>query len=871
MALCGRLPRGIQAPSPSAAGVLALLQLSLLASALAADPRPVTLGVQQPVPVPLVQDDATALGGNPALLGFSGGWHLDFAQEVAAGNGTRHGRGLYFSLGTPSQEQEFGLAAGLSAEWLRPQGDCAQGGPTCWTRTSAGLAARFGWLSLGAAWHKLSSDEVTGTTFWDVGATARPLECLALGGAAYDLNGSIAGQQLPTRYQASVAVRPYCEQVVLELDTEFTSCGGTPAFGTPGAARVCGFANPDFRLSGEWALVDGVKLLAGLKHTIRTEADSRWTGEVGLQLELGNLRLRGGGTGVPDYAYQTYAAGLSSESYQRPGVLRGAWGAVLVDLDRTLRRPDNFVAQLFGPSPDPQRATLDLLARLAADGAVRAVVLRLSQAPLSMARADELRKGIEGLREAGKKTVFYLENADDPGYYLATSADRVYATPQAGLSINGLSATAYFAAAGLDKLGVKAEFFRVGAYKNAPDAFTRSDMSAEQREVQTALLGDLGARFSKAVSERRGIDEAKLKGLLDRGMLTTREAIDAGLLDGAAYPDQLEEVVGKLLGGSRVTLRRVGTEAPVLREERWGARPKVAVIRVEGEIGPGSQGGLLGESAAGSTEIARRIRQAADDAGVVALVVRIDSPGGDGNASDLIWRELVRARKEKGKPVVASMGSVAASGGYYVAMGADAIWAEPSTITGSIGVFAGHFDASELLGKLGVTAVTVKTAASADFTEPTRPLTDAERRRFQQLVDEFYEGFVSKVAESRKLSREAVDKVARGRIWTGAQAQGKGLVDHLGGLRDAVVEAKRRAGLAADADVDLLDEGLAAAGPLQRLTGAAEGAWSGAAARALGLGELPLSQPLSTALKALAGLGAPGTVRARLPYELDIH
>src|SRR5205807_1954820 len=203
----------------------------------------------------------------------------------------------------------------------------------------------------------------------------------------------------------------------------------------------------------------------------------------------------------------------------------------------------------------------------------------------------------------------------------------------------GFAATALFAAAGLDKLGVKAEFFRVGAYKNAPDLFTRSGMSGEQREVESSLLDDLYGRYVKRISDARHLDESKVKSLLDDGILS-------------------------------------------------------------------------------------RIRRAADDPAVSAIVVRIDSPGGDGTASDLIWRELVRARKEKMKPVIASMGDVAASGGYYVAAGADTIFAEPATITGSIGVFVGHFDASALLGKLGLNLITLKRGASADLFNPERSLTE---------------------------------------------------------------------------------------------------------------------------------------------------
>src|SRR5258708_10138290 len=239
-------------------------------------------------------------------------------------------------------------------------------------------------------------------------------------------------------------------------------------------------------------------------------------------------------------------------------------------------------------------------------------------------------------------------------------------------------------------------------------------MSGEQREVENSLLDDLYGRYLKRISEQRHLEESKLKGLLDKGILSPAEALAAGLVDGLLYPDQLEEEVGKVLGRG-VTLESTSVEPPDERQPRWGPRPKVAVIRVEGEIarGEGARDPLGAVAVAGSGSISRRIRAAGDDPGVAAIVVRIDSPGGDGNASDLIWRELVRARKEKKKPVIASMGDVAASGGYYVAAGADEILAEPSTITGSIGVFIGPFPAGHLFDTLWLHFVTVKRGACA--------------------------------------------------------------------------------------------------------------------------------------------------------------
>jgi len=475
-----------------------------------------------------------------------------------------------------------------------------------------------------------------------------------------------------------------------------------------------------------------------------------------------------------------------------------------------------------------------------------------------MGRAEELRAGIENLRASGKKVLFYLESGGDLEYSVALAADRIYTAPQAVLLVNGFAATALFAAAGLDKLGVKAEFFRAGAYKNAPDLFTRTGMSREQREVESSLLDDVFGRYVKRISDARHLDESKVKSLLDEGILKPGEAVQAGLIDGLVYPDQLEEEAGKLLGGT-TTLRKVGTDEPARRDLRWGERPRIAVVRVVGTIsrGEGGRDPFGAVRVAGSEPISRQIRRAADDPRVAAIVVRIDSPGGDGTASDLIWRELVRARKEKRKPVIASMGDVAASGGYYVAAGADAIFAEPATITGSIGVFIGHFDAEGLLGKLGLNLETVKRGASADLFTPNRALSEAERKTLQTWVDGFYEEFLLRVAEARGLSRDQVDRIARGRVWTGYQALEHRLIDRLGGLTDALAEAKRRAGLDPDEEVELDDEQSVDV-DLTDFAGAT----------ALDLAPMGMGP---RAIRALRLLGEPGTLRAAMPFDLEVQ
>jgi protease-4 len=328
-------------------------------------------------------------------------------------------------------------------------------------------------------------------------------------------------------------------------------------------------------------------------------------------------------------------------------------------------------------------------------------------------------------------------------------------------------------------------------------------------------------------------------------------------VDALVYPDQLEGEVRKLPGVGTAFLRKVSLDRPSVRDDRWGTRPRIGVVRVEGDIarGEGGSSPFGGITIAGSDSVARRIRALADDPEVRAIVVRIDSPGGDGTASDLIWRELVRAREEKHKPVVASMGDVAASGGYYVAVAADQIYAEPSTITGSIGVFIGKFDLHSLYGGLGLTLVTNKRGESADLFSTARPLSDAERQMMQGWVQAFYEQFVDRVAKGRRMSPSQVDALGRGRVWTGAQALERGLVDRMGGLRDALRDAKARAGFAPDDEVALDDPGRAQSrlGPDVELLPAQLREISAGTARVLAL------------------VGEPGTLRAALPFDLEVR
>jgi len=853
---------------------LAALALLVWAFSSAADAqvREISQGVEIPATSFALLDDATALSANPAGLAWVRGLGFDYVHERTFRD-VQHADGLFLAAGAGP------VAIGSSLEWMHTGSDCLPATP-CFRRFTIGGALRFGRLSLGLARHGFSSDEsasYAGLGSWDFGALLRPFRWLSLGYTVLDTNEpAFAGaaitpfpsDHLPRRHIAAIGLRPFGERFTFGIDARFRACDGSGEF--------CGLGSPDAAVTVEARVLTGLTLLGQAGFDRRrggplpampvgqgTQPFVDGTGttfrfQIGAQFDFAHLGLRsaprfhGGDPGTLSTAIR-----LSTEAW--PGVSLAPATAEDVDLDKALRRPGfEFSSLLFGTEHrDPLERTLELFARLSHEDSVKAVVLRTRGLPLGAGRSEELRAGIEGLRRAGKKVLFYLESGGDLDYAVASAADRIVVAPQAILAVNGFSATALFAGAGLEKLGVKAEFVRVGTYKNAPDVFTRSDMSQEQREVTNALLDDVFGRYVSEVTRKRHLDEGKFRRLLDRGLVTPQEALREGLVDGLAYPDQLEEEVRKVLGGGSISLRKTSLDRPAVRDDRWVPRPRIGVVRVEGDIARGAGGSspFGGVEIAGSDTIARRIHALADDPSVRAIVVRIDSPGGDGTASDLIWRELVRAREEKHKPVVASMGDVAASGGYYVAVAADRIYAEPSTITGSIGVFIGKFDLHNLYGGLGLTMVTNKRGESADLFTTTRPLTDAERQMMQGWVDAFYSEFVGRVAQGRKMSPAQVDALARGRVWSGAQAVERGLVDRLGGLRDALADAKQRAGFGPGDEVAIDDPGRAESrlGPdvsvlPEQIRGLSEGA-----------------------ARLLALLGEPGTLRAALPFDLEVH
>ena len=469
--------------------------------------------------------------------------------------------------------------------------------------------------------------------------------------------------------------------------------------------------------------------------------------------------------------------------------------------------PDDSIARLFGFGQTESFSNLlSELRKAKVDSRVSAVLLDINFPGIGWGKADELREAIADFKASGKPTYAYLEMGSNKEYYIATAADKIYVPPTGDLFINGFAAQAQFYKGSLDKLGVEFEDVHVGKYKSLNERFTRTDHSPESREVVNAILDDYFARVTDAIAKSRKKSPEDVKAIIDNAPYNAVAAQQQNLIDGAKYRDEVYQELKNRLGYKDTDDLRLTTTSAYkdIAPETLGLNngERVAVIFAAGLITPGksSNGSFGGSQTIGSDTIVKAVRDAADDASIKAIVLRVDSGGGSALASDIMWHTLEYAKTKK--PVVTSMGDVAASGGYYIACNSNKIVAEPSTVTGSIGVVLGRPVLGGLYKWLGVTNEYITKGKNAGLFREDKKWTDDEREVFQKSANFFYwDNFVPKVAQGRGKTVEQINEVAQGRVWTGAQAKENGLVDEFGGLNRAVEIAKELAKLPADKDV----------------------------------------------------------------------
>jgi protease-4 len=470
--------------------------------------------------------------------------------------------------------------------------------------------------------------------------------------------------------------------------------------------------------------------------------------------------------------------------------------------------PDDVVGQVFGRDVNTVRGFVEALRRASRDDRVRAVLLMPSTLDLPYwGKVQEMRDAVVAFRKSGKKVTAFLEFGGDREYYLASAADRVFLMPTSSLDLTGVASYEMFLRGTLDKIGAYADFVHIGDYKTAPNQLTQKGFTPAHREMSRSLNRDMYDQLVAGIAEGRKKNENEIRDLLDKGPFVAKDALDAGLVDELAYEDELDDRVPELGDGD--TMRRVeGGDYQRIRPQSVGIRPRsrIALLYVVGTIVSGKSGfDAVNGSVVGSETIIDQLRKIRDDDSIKAIVLRIDSPGGSSVASDVIWRELTITREENPKrPIVTSMSDLAASGGYYIAMPTEAIVAQPGTLTGSIGIFGGKIVIGGTLAKVGVTTESVISGANADIYSPFAPFTPAQRAKLASFMDDFYKNFLKKVADSRKSTPDAIHAVAQGRVWTGRQALGHGLVDALGGLDAAVALAKEKAKIPANEEVQLV-------------------------------------------------------------------
>ena len=396
----------------------------------------------------------------------------------------------------------------------------------------------------------------------------------------------------------------------------------------------------------------------------------------------------------------------------------------------------------------------------------------------------ELREALIDFKESGKFIVAYDEAYSEGGYFLASVADEIYLNPLGGIDFNGFSSEGIFLKGFFEKVGIKPEVFRVGEFKSAVEPFILDKMSPENRLQTQYFLDDINNHALELIAKSRGIAQDSLV-RINHQMLVRKpkDAVTYKLATALKYEDEVHSILKEKLGlkaDDQIATINATDLGGMAKSKNITSSNRIAVIFAEGEIVDGNADGAIS-----SEKFAKEIRKARKDENIKAIVLRVNSPGGSILASDVIWREMSEAKKVK--PVIVSMGEVAASGGYYIAAPADTIVAQPNTITGSIGIFGILFNVQELVNdKLGVTTDVVSTGELSDFGNMARPLTEVERTIIQSSVEDGYETFISRVAEGRGMHPDSVRKVASGRVWTGSQAKARGLVDVLGGLDTAI-------------------------------------------------------------------------------------
>lgn len=714
-------------------------------------------------PVSIVSpDSAAALGVNPSALGAVDGWSIAYSHVSAVDRSVYADRTDAVWLAADVGKM---LSVGAGLDFLRTR---TNGLPSS-NNGVLGASLNMGpsW-ALGANWRIRSprNDQANVHTA-DLALSFRPSPTLGVSLIGRDLAGEkvwLGTQQLKRAGVLAIVTRPLGDDRVM--------------------LEVSGLVDQDERMAARVAAqtyVPWVGRIGASGEYSETAGHQAWTFTAGVDLRWGGISVAPAMHGVRngDLGWSILA---DMHGQPRPG----------------LPTP-RYVAKVAMEETGPRGvlSVMRALDRALHDPRIKGVVLSPSDTGLGLAGAQEIRLLISALQAAGKPVYCHLQAASGSEFYACAGAQRVSIDPAGYVRLMGVSTDAMYFGQLLRDAGIRADFVRIGRYKSAPEQYTNDHSSDGAREERKQILDDAYARLAFDLSKDTALSEDQVKALFDRGPFLPREAIEAKLLDAEIDAHDLEHDAESLYG-SRVIVVDQGKRA---RNPRFGPTGRIGVVVIDGTIVDGENVDVpfLDIHMSGGRTIVETLDRMAANPRIRAIVLRVDSPGGAVMASDQIWRAVQRARKKK--PVVASMGEVAASGGYYVASAANEIWASPSTITGSIGIFYGKVDIAPLAQHFGVNIETEKRGEHAGADSLYRPFTDSDRAALVDKLRIWYKQFLQRVSEGRKLPIERVDALARGRVYSGDSAHTLGLVDSLGGFGSALARARELAGLPVDSDV----------------------------------------------------------------------
>ncbi|MBN2192656.1 MAG: signal peptide peptidase SppA [Polyangiaceae bacterium] len=735
-------------------------------------------------------NDTSALVQNPANVAFIPGgelrWQGYFLDEGAAAPFQGHSIALGGSL------PKAHVGGGFRADFVNP--------PYAWSGTDED---RYNWLTwgigvgspnsaaLGVTVQRSYSNDPTlhALVAWSAGLTLRPWNALGLGVVAHAFNAPTNDSHgyADRTFDFGAALRPTgSDAIEMGIETRLVDVtAADPAdFWVPRATLDVTIPRVG-RLRGDLAVVDPHE---------RAGAAS-WQASVALA-----VRLNGGQAAGELAGGSTFGDRLGETAKNRAAANAFAEVALRSVKERSgIELPRFAVRVRLEETPGP-RQHVTLLRQLwdIADHerAVDAVVLELRAPPAdSLGAIQELRDAIRHLRLAGKRVLCHLEDGGGAALYACAGANRVLLSPAGEIRFAGLKSQQLYFARLLDKLGIRAEFVRIGKHKSAPEPLERERASDVARADHVDLMQQIERYLVGGIATGRALTVPEVRARVAAGPFVASDAKTAGFIDGVAFDDEVEQRVNELVG-RRTHLVEVEDLLP-RRTGRFGAGRRLAIVHATGSIVDGRSRviPLANMNTLGSYTLVETLKDLREDDSVRAIVLRVDSPGGSALASDVMWREISLTAEVK--PVVVSMGGVAASGGYYIAAPGSRIFANPLTITGSIGIFSGKADISRLTDHLGVGVESYKTAPRADAESPFRPYTAEERREIERRLRQHYDRFLDRVAAGRSLTKEEIDRVGQGRVWTGEQAQRERLVDELGGLREALDYARRIAHLPA--------------------------------------------------------------------------